>query len=240
METEGSRKTSSLRRWVAFWALATTLAAALGTASAWPAVTLSATAGRPSITEDHISYGDARKRQMAAYSKRHYGDREWRLERPKVIVLHFTATDSYSSVWSTFESNAANLGEKPGVCSHYVIEQGGTVDELVAPRIRCRHTVGLNHVAIGIEHVGVSDADVMGRRRQLIASLELTRWLASRHGIRTADVIGHSESLSSPYHRERVAAMRNRTHGDFSSRTMRRYRRLMEDYRFLPPGPGDG
>jgi hypothetical protein len=34
--------------------------------------------------------------------------------------------------------------------------------------------------------------------------------------------------------------MRNRTHGDFASKTMRRYRRLLEDYRFLPPGPGDG
>ena len=36
-------------------------------------------------------------------------------------------------------------------------------------------------------------------------------------------MIGHSESLSSPYHRERVAAMRNRTHGDFLE-DMRRYR----------------
>jgi beta-N-acetylhexosaminidase len=37
-------------------------------------------------------------------------------------------------------------------------------------------------------------------------------------------VIGHAESLSSPYHHERVAAMRNRTHGDFQPATMRRYR----------------
>ena len=38
-------------------------------------------------------------------------------------------------------------------------------------------------------------------------------------------MIGHAESLSSPYHRERVAAMRNRTHGDFAPAAMRRYRR---------------
>jgi beta-N-acetylhexosaminidase len=91
----------------------------------------------------------------------------------------------------------------------------------------CRHTVGLNHVAFGIEHVGTSDGDVMGRPRQLAASLKLTRWLQARSGIRDRDVIGHAESLSSPYHRERVAAMRKRTHGDFAPTTMRRYRRML-------------
>ena len=58
-------------------------------------------------------------------------------------------------------------------------------------------------MAIGIEHVGTSDADVLGRSRQLAASLALTRWLQGRYGIRDRDVIGHAESLSSPYHRER-------------------------------------
>ena len=70
----------------------------------------------------------------------------------------------------------------------------------------------------------MSDADVMGRPRQLAASLALTRWLQGRFGIRTRDVIGHAESLSSPYHHERVAAMRNRTHGDFARPAMTRYR----------------
>jgi hypothetical protein len=64
----------------------------------------------------------------------------------------------------------------------------------------------------------------MGRRAQLSASLALTRYLQERYGIRTRDVIGHAESLASPYHQERVDAMRNRTHGDFGRATMRRYR----------------
>ena len=69
----------------------------------------------------------------------------------------------------------------------------------------------------------------VGRRRdgpaaQLAASLRLTRWLKERFAIETRDVIGHAESLSSPYHHELVAAMRKRTHGDFQPATMRRYR----------------
>jgi N-acetylmuramoyl-L-alanine amidase len=97
----------------------------------------------------------------------------------------------------------------------------------VSTRIICRHTVGLNHVAIGIEHVGRGDGQVMSDRRQLASSLRLTRTLQGRFGIPTSDVIGHNESLASPYRRECVARLRRQTHGDFRRPTMRRYRRLL-------------
>ena len=40
-------------------------------------------------------------------------------------------------------------------------------------------------------------------------------------------MIGHNESLSSPYHRERVARLRTQTHGDMARAAMNRYRRLL-------------
>jgi hypothetical protein len=185
-----------------------------------------AAVAKPDIDWDPIPFGKDRQRQMRGYSERHYGERKAKLVDPKVIVEHYTVSTTYSSVWNTFAANAPDVefGERPGVCSHFVIERDGTIHQLVALRWRCRHTVGLNQTAIGIEHVGVSDADVMGRRAQLKASLALTRYLQDRFGIRTRDVIGHAESLSSPYHEERVKAMRNATHGDFAHATMRRYR----------------
>jgi N-acetylmuramoyl-L-alanine amidase len=132
-------------------------------------------------------------------------------------------------VWHTFANDRPDveLHELPGVCSHYVIDRDGTVYRLVPTSLMCRHTVGLNWTAIGIEHVGTSDGQVMGNRLQRRASLRLTRYLQGRYGIRTRDVIGHNESLSSPYHRERVARLRNQTHGDFRHATMKRYRRLL-------------
>jgi hypothetical protein len=185
-----------------------------------------AVAPKPEIDWDPIPFGADRKRQMRAYSRRHYGDAKAKLVDPKVIVEHYTASTTYSSAFNTFASNAADVefGERPGVCAHFVIERDGTIHQLVSLRWRCRHTVGLNHTAIGIEHVGTSDADVMGRPAQLAASLRLTRWLKERFAIKTRDVIGHAESLSSPYHHELVPAMRKRTHGDFQPATMRRYR----------------
>jgi hypothetical protein len=45
-----------------------------------------------------------------------------------------------------------------------------------------------------------------------------------RYGISLPNVIGHSESLTSPYHRERYAPWRCQTHADWTHADMKRYR----------------
>jgi hypothetical protein len=204
---------------VAVLAAATALAAAAGGRGA----------ARPKIAQSPIPFPAKRSDEMRRYAQRHYGLDTSRLDGPHVIVEHFTANRSYAATWQTFMRDVPDveLHELPGLCAHFVIDRNGVIHQLVPLRLMCRHTVGLNWTAIGIEHVGVSDADVMGNRRQLAASLRLTRWLQGRFGIRTRDVIGHSESLASPYHRERVRALQHQTHADFSHRTMRVYRRVL-------------
>jgi N-acetylmuramoyl-L-alanine amidase len=176
-----------------------------------------------------IPFARSRKREMRAYADRHYGIDDFRLRDPRVIVQHYTASNSFSSAFDTFAADVPDveLGELPGVCAHYLIDRGGTIHELVPTRIMCRHTVGLNWTAIGVEHVGTSDAQVLGNRRQLRASLRLTRALQKRHEIAARDVIGHAESLSSRFHRERVARLRSQIHGDFPQPAMERYRRAL-------------
>jgi N-acetylmuramoyl-L-alanine amidase len=183
----------------------------------------------PRITRKPIPYGAERRVQMADYAQRHYGIHDYRLREPKVIVEHYTVTDTFAPVFDYFSVNQPDpeLHELPGVCSHYVIDTDATVYELVPPRIMCRHTVGLNYTAIGIEHVGRSDAQVMGNARQRAASLRLTRTLQGRYGIATRNVIGHNENRSSPFHRERVARLRSQTHGDFPKPVMDVYRRAL-------------
>jgi N-acetylmuramoyl-L-alanine amidase len=182
---------------------------------------------RPDITRHLIPFPPKRKRQMAAYSQRHYGERTWRLRHPQVIVEHVAVAGSAAAVYDTFAPDVADpeLHELPNVCAHFVVSSSGKIFQLVDLRTRCRHTVGLNWTSIGIEHTGFHDSDVLGNRRQLRASLRLTRYLRCRFQIELRDVIGHSESLRSPYHRERVAGLRHQTHGDWSHRSMRTYRR---------------
>jgi beta-N-acetylhexosaminidase len=184
---------------------------------------------RPAIVQDPIPYPSSRVAEMRAYAVRHYGLHRARLIDPHVIVEHLTANTSFSATFNTFASDAPDpeLHERPGTCAHFVIDQQGTIHQLVSLKWMCRHTVGLNDTAIGIEHVGTGEAGVWGNVRMRRASLALTRWLQGRFSIPTRDVIGHNESLTSPYHRERVARLRNQTHADFPRRWMVRYRRAL-------------
>ena len=180
----------------------------------------------PPIVQRPIPFGTRRKREMAAYARRHYGLSTARLRSPRVIVEHLTANDSIQATFNTFAADVPDpeLHELPGTCAHFVVGRDGTIVQFVPLSLMCRHTVGLNWTAFGIEHVGHRDGDVLGNPRQLRASLALTRWLRCRSGITVNDVIGHNESVRSPHHRERVARLRRQTHGDWRAASMRTYR----------------
>src|SRR3954447_18043323 len=187
-------------------------------------------ADRPPIHRDAIPFPAHRKAEMRAYAKRHYGLDRFTLIRPKVIVEHMTANSSFGATFNTFASDVPDveLHERPGLCSHFVVDRAGTIHQLVPLGLMCRHTVGLNWTAIGIEHVGANDAQVMGDARERRASVRLTCWLRGRFGIALRNVIGHNESLSSPYHRELVAALKHQTHADMQHATMTRYRSMIK------------
>jgi N-acetylmuramoyl-L-alanine amidase len=185
---------------------------ALGVASPSPATTPATASGapRPRIHNDPIPFGKERKRETAAYSRRHYGQRTWRLRNPRVIVLHYTTSSTYPPVFNTFASNAPSVGELPGTCSHFVIGKNGAIHRLVPLDIRCRHAIGLNYTAIGIEMVQeqlssshASDEAILHRAPQIHAALHLVRWLRARYGIAMKNVIGHAMANKSPYFKDR-------------------------------------
>jgi beta-N-acetylhexosaminidase len=180
---------------------------------------------RPHIVWKPIPFGAKRKAEMAQYAKRHYGINSYVLH-PKVIVEHVTATSTFSSAYNTFAADVpdAELHSLPGTCAHFIIDRDGTIYQLVPLNIMCRHTVGLNYVAIGIEHVGTSDAEVLHDAPQMRSSLALTAWLMARFRISLANVIGHNESLSSPFHKELYAPWRRQTHADWQRPDMNIYR----------------
>lgn len=184
---------------------------------------------------DPIPYGHERKREMAAYSRRHYDHRRWRLRHPRVIVLHFTAGSSYAGARSIFASNAPNGGELPGVCAHFIVGKSGGIHRVVPPRVRCRHAIGLNYTAIGIEMVqrtgrGAHWADlrILHRKRQIHAVLRLVAFLKRSRAIKTRNIIGHSMANSSPYFKD-FEGWRN-THTDWLRRDVKVFKGRLRNY----------
>jgi N-acetylmuramoyl-L-alanine amidase len=213
-----------------------TVLAGSGTASATSPSDL-----KPRIVTKRIPFGTRRERQTAAYSKRHYGRRAWRLIDPMVIVEHYTDGTSMRSAWNYFAANERHMGELPGVCAHFIVDTDGTIYQLVSLRKRCRHAIGMNWTAIGIEMVGTSDAQILRRRPQIRAALRLTLWLMAKDSISVGNVIGHAETLESPYHRERYASWRCLTHSDWQRADMDRFRRRLRrlaDRLGVYAGPG--
>jgi hypothetical protein len=162
---------------------------------------------KPAIRQDRIGYGATRRAEMAAYARRHYGVRSDVLH-PKLIVLHFTDSGpgSYPGVHALFNSNTPNGGELPGVCAHYVVDQDGTIYQQVPLDLMCRHAIGVNDHAIGIEMIqqqGISshwaDQQILHRRPQIRSVLRLVRWLKARFHIANRNVIGHSMANDSPF-----------------------------------------
>jgi N-acetylmuramoyl-L-alanine amidase len=211
---------------IAMVATAAVVGASAGSgAGAQPTATTS-TVAKPPIHKMLIPYPKKRKREMAAYSKHHYGHYKWRLNNPQLIVEHYAAAGSIGAIFNTFRTDQPDVEfhELPNVCSHYAVSASGGVYKFVPPTIRCRHVVGLNYTAIGIEHVGFSDQDILSRPAQLKASLRFTQWLRCRFGIPVSQVIGHNESLSSPFYKELDPRFRGQTHGDWNHADMQIYR----------------
>src|ERR1700754_894238 len=156
---------------------------------------LAAAAPMPHIVQRPIPFPTHRKQEMAAYARRHYGLDTYRLRNPNVIVEHYPGTSTLQQTFNTFAPDTPDpeLHELPNVCSHYVIDRDGTIYQLVPRSIMCRHTVGLNYTAFGIEHVGSSDGQVPGNARQMASSIALTQWLRCRYRIGINNVIGHAE-----------------------------------------------
>jgi N-acetyl-anhydromuramyl-L-alanine amidase AmpD len=161
--------------------------------------------------------------ELRAFDLRHYGRAVVRLRHPKLIVEHYTVSTTLASplaYWSAWRAPAE--GEYPKTCAHFVVDTDGQIYQAVSLRLICRQALGVGYTSIGIEHVGMTDAQVIGNRAQMRSSLRLTRWLQHRYGIPTRRVIGHAEVPASRYFRDLVGG--DSYHVDMQPWAMRRYR----------------
>ena len=204
-------------------------------ASVTPSATVTSTLGiplAPRIVADHLTFGATRKAETAAYAQRHYGARSWRLD-PTLIVLHYTESDTYASARSLFEADLPNRGERPGTCAHYVVDQDGSIYELVPPTVMCRHAIGLNHLAIGIEFGQSSNGhdsqwavqQVLRRKVQAAAGVALVEDLQRRFAIDDGDVIGHAMVNDAKEFRD-LRGWRN-DHSDWQQPEVARFRSML-------------
>jgi N-acetylmuramoyl-L-alanine amidase len=136
---------------------------------------------------------------LKAYMRLHYGTDSIALERPAMIVVHYTAIAALPDTLATFkrETLPASRTDIAGhgdvnVSIHYVIDRDGTVYRLQPENIVARHTIGFNWCALGIELVAAGEKQLT--RAQLDSCARLVAWIVSRYPS-VQYLIGHHEYM---------------------------------------------
>jgi len=184
------------------------------------------------MTKVKIPFGKKRQTQMIAYSKRHYGPGEARIElTPASIIQHMAGVPERAPTIAQYRDNKPYQGERPGDCAHFVIDTDGAISQLVPLTMRCRLSTGLDYRAISIAHVGTGDRAVLANKAQARSSMVLTRYLQKLYSIKTDDVLGAQESvapdLKSRGFMEKSPDAASTAVLGFGPRTMERYRKQM-------------
>lgn len=123
---------------------------------------------------------------------------------PKMIVLHWTVIPTFEKSFAAFDpvilpnwrpdiKNVSGLN----VSSQFMIDQDGTIYQLLPETTMARHVIGLNHCAIGVENVGGTE-DVPLTKAQLKSNIWLVRYLKKKYDIDY--LIGHYEYTLFEHH----------------------------------------
>lgn len=139
-----------------------------------------------------------RLRLTMDYARHHYGEGTAVLSKPQMIVVHFVTIPTLQKSLDFFlppridhqiRRDIAGGGEV-NVSAHYLVDRDGTLYQLAAEDVLCRHIIGFNHSAIGIENVAVDADDLTAAQLEANAAL-ISRIVQRQPSIRY--LLGHHE-----------------------------------------------
>jgi N-acetylmuramoyl-L-alanine amidase len=173
------------------------------------------------------------------YSRDHYGKSGFTLTDPQMIVVHYTAIATLHDTLEFFKHPLLDRrfradiaqGGDVNVSAHYVVDTDGALYQLAPENIVCRHIIGFNYTAIGIENIA-ADADHLSDRQAQATAALVSRVLERHPSIRY--LIGHHEYRDSmlPHYRllvEKDASYRFTEKIDPGPLFMARVRQLLKD-----------
>ena len=137
------------------------------------------------------------------YASRHYGLNHYHIIQPKIIVLHSSSLPSLKTTMNAYK--AAEIPDlleklkkfgKLNLSSHFVVDRNGTIYQLTPTSIIARHTMGLNHTAIGITNVARNNELLTDDQVQ--ANIDLVAYIKGMHPS-IKHVIGNIEYMNRNY-----------------------------------------
>ena len=150
----------------------------------------------PKIIDKPIKWTENRARLTREYSQEHYGFSATTIT-PRAVVVHWTAFGTCEGTYKYFYNEEFTSGVDAGtlnVASHFLIDKDGTIYRLTPETALNRHAIGYNWCAIGIENVGGVNGKEDLTAAQLLANINLIRYLAEKYST-IEYVFGHMQQV---------------------------------------------
>lgn len=133
------------------------------------------------IIDKPIPITENRIKLTLEYSEKHYGFSQSEII-PKAVVVHWTAGSTFESAYRTFYDDTRNDGSGTvNVSSQFIVDRDGTIFRITPETFLCRHAIGYNHCAIGIENVGGVNSVEDLTDEQLQANIFLIKYLHEKY-----------------------------------------------------------
>jgi N-acetyl-anhydromuramyl-L-alanine amidase AmpD len=150
------------------------------------------------ITQRPIVFDEERERLSLEYLSTRYGMQQNTAEiDPSMVVVHWTVVPTLEKTFAVFNPSVLpssrtgiSAASALNVSAHFLVDRDGSIYQLLPTTTFARHTIGLNHTAIGIENIADGEALPL-TQAQIQANIELIDYLAGKHNIDY--VIGHHE-----------------------------------------------
>ncbi len=154
-----------------------------------------------------IVWDAQRKFLTTLYRKKHVGDCDADKEGietcikivPKMIVLHMTDLPTMEQSFEYMkepvlreerEKLISKSYDRVNVSAHYMVDRDGAIYSLMPENYMARHAIGVNHLSIAIENVGMN---IDGpSREQVDSDLKLIRYLVNKYNIKQDRIYSHS------------------------------------------------
>ena len=136
-------------------------------------------AAMPRIVDMPIPWNEEKDRLTQEYSQLHYWDPQVEII-PQAVVVHWTVSTTWESPYNYFYPEQMADGTL-NVASHFLVDRDGTIYRLTPETRLNRHIIGYNWCAIGIENVGGMDNMEDLTYEQLVANIELIRYLHAKY-----------------------------------------------------------
>lgn len=176
------------------------------------------------MVRQKLAFWPKRVAETRKWSQFMHGTAEF---RPRLIVEHFTGSSEQQPAINFWNS------APDATWVHFIIDPEGNITQLAPLNVLAKQAFGVSPWAIGVEHVGESDGEIMRNEQMMRASYLLTCWLQERLEIPLPSVIGHGEVPANPRFGftpagwEWIEETGYKFHSDFSHRTMDKFRQRL-------------